>query len=76
MLVLGSMLNTRPSPGAVALTGLILLVIDVAISLYFINDLYKPERRVNGGDKTIWMAIILFGSVLGWIVYLNYGRES
>ena len=76
MVVLGSMLNTPPSPGAVALTGLILLVIDVAISLYFINDLYQPERRVNGGDKTLWMAIILFGSVLGWIVYLNFGREN
>ena len=76
MVVLGSMLNTPPSPASVALTGLILLAIDIAVSLYFINDLYKPERRVNGGDKTIWMAIILFGSVLGWIVYLNFGREN
>ena len=70
--------HTGPStsPQAAALFGLILLFVDVAIALYFINDLYKPERRVAGGDKTIWMAIILFGSVLGWLAYLSFGRES
>ncbi|HEU5439454.1 MAG TPA: PLDc N-terminal domain-containing protein [Ktedonobacterales bacterium] len=70
--------HTGPStsPQAAALLGLIFLFVDIAIALYFINDLYKPERRVAGGDKTIWMAIILFGSVLGWLAYLSFGRES
>lgn len=63
-------------PQVAALLGLIALFVDIAVALYFINDLYKPERRVAGGDKTVWMAIILFGSILGWLAYLRFGREN
>ncbi len=58
------------------LFALVALVLDVMVALYFIDDLMKPERRVAGGDKTIWLVIILFGSVLGWLAYLYIGREN
>jgi ABC-type molybdate transport system permease subunit len=51
------------------------LLIDLAIAFYFIQDLYLPERHVTGGDKTVWLVIILFGSVIGWIGYLTFGRQ-
>ena len=53
---------------------LILLVIDLLIVVYCLEDLLKPERRVAGGNKAIW-AIILIFSGIGWIFYLIFGRE-
>jgi hypothetical protein len=60
----------------VAVLGLIALILYVRMMIYFLRDLYQPERRVYGGDKQVWAAIIIFGSVLGWIAYLSIGRES
>ena len=59
-----------------ALVPLAGIVLDLMIAFNFIQDLYKPERRVSGGDKTVWALIIVFGSVLGWAAYLLYGREA
>jgi Phospholipase_D-nuclease N-terminal len=59
-----------------ALLVLVILLLDVRIVIYFLKDLYQPERRVYGGDKQIWAAIIVFGSVLGWIAYLSFGRQN
>ena len=58
------------------LFALVALVLDVMVALYFIDDLMKPERRVAGGDKAIWLVIILFGSILGWLAYLYIGRGN
>jgi hypothetical protein len=54
----------------------IALLIDLAAALYFIQDLYKPERRVRGGDKQFWMVVILLGSIVGMAAYVLYGREA
>ena len=54
---------------------LILLVIDLLIVVYCLEDLLKPERRVAGGSKVVW-AIILIFSGIGWIVYLLFGRQN
>ena len=59
-----------------ALVPLVGVVLDLMIAFNFLQDLYKPERRVYGGDKTVWALIIVFGSVLGWAAYLFYGREA
>lgn len=53
---------------------LILLVIDLLIVVYCLDDLLKPERRVAGGNKAIWAIILIFSGV-GWIFYLLFGRE-
>lgn len=58
------------------LFAIVAFALDVVIALYFVQDLMQPERRVAGGDKTIWLVIILFGSVLGWAAYLLVGREK
>ncbi len=66
---------TTPPPLGL-LFALALLLLDVWVALYFVRDLYRPERRVAGGDKAIWLVIILFGSILGWLAYLYIGREN
>lgn len=59
---------------ALLLIGFIALYLRVL--MYFIDDLNKPERRVSGGDKTVWLLIIVFGSVIGMLAYLLVGREN
>jgi hypothetical protein len=53
-----------------------LVIIDLGMVIYSIIDLYKPERRVRGGNKTIWLLIILLISTIGWLAYLLAGRED
>ena len=52
------------------------LILYLWLVKYFVDDLYRPERRVAGGDKTVWLLIIVFGSVIGILAYLLVGRES
>ncbi len=56
--------------------GLVLIVLDLLVAMRFLQDLYQPERRVIGGDKSVWAVIIVFGSFLGWTAYLLVGREG
>jgi hypothetical protein len=53
-----------------------LLLIDLGMVVYSIVDLFKPERRVRGGNKIVWLLIILLISTLGWVAYLLAGRED
>lgn len=53
-----------------------LLVIDFGVIIYCLDDLYKPERRVNGYSKDVWALIIVFGNIFGLFFYLRYGREN
>jgi hypothetical protein len=72
----GSVVPAAPPSAVILVPALALLVVDVGLAIYCINDLYKPERRVIGGNKDLWaLAIVLF-SFFGMLVYLYYGRES
>ena len=53
-----------------------LVLIDLAVIIYCIIDLYKPDRRVRGGNKLVWLLVILLVSTLGWVAYLLIGREE
>lgn len=63
-------------PALVALLMVVFIAVYLWVLKYFIDDLYKPERRVYGGDKTVWLLIMVFGSILGILAYLLFGRES
>jgi len=53
-----------------------LVLLDLALVVYCIFDLSRPERRVRGGNKLAWLLIILFVSTLGSLLYLFAGRED
>jgi hypothetical protein len=71
MLVLSSAVNTT-----LLLALLPLLLIDLGMVIFCIVDLYRPQRRVRGGNKILWLLIILLVSTLGWVAYLLAGRED
>ena len=64
-----------PSLPLAAVSTVVVLLIDLAIAFSFIQDLYQPGRQVAGGNKTVWLVVILFGSVLGWMAYVLIGRQ-
>jgi len=66
--------TTIDSTLLIALIPLVLL--DLAMVIFCIVDLYKPDRRVRGGNKLVWLLVILLVSTLGWIIYLLAGREE
>jgi hypothetical protein len=71
MLVLSSTVNTT-----LLLALVPLVLIDLGMVIYCIVDLYRPERRVRGNSKILWLLIILLVSTLGWVAYLLAGRED
>ena len=53
-----------------------LAVIDLGMVIYCVVDLYRPDRRVRGGNKLVWLLVILLVSTFGWVIYLLVGREE
>lgn len=53
-----------------------LALIDLAMVIYSIVDLFKAERRVKGDNKLVWLLVILLVNTFGWLVYLLFGREE
>lgn len=51
----------------------ILQLVLMGVGLY---DLTRPERRVRGGNKLVWGAVIVFGELLGPLIYFLFGRED
>ncbi len=52
---------------------LALQLILIGVSLW---DLSRPERQVKGGNKWVWALVIVFGQLVGPLVYLFVGRED
>lgn len=53
-----------------------LLILEVALIAFALYDLTRPERRVRGGNKLLWGAIIVLFQLLGPLVYFFVGREE
>lgn len=51
-----------------------LLVLQLILIVIALRDLLQPDRRVRGGDKRIWGAVIILGELLGPLIYLAVGR--
>lgn len=69
----GTLNLTAPSL-LVILLAIGVAIVYVRVVIFFINDLYKPERVVVGFSKDIWAVIIVLGSIAGIAAYLLYGR--
>ncbi|HEX4897974.1 MAG TPA: PLD nuclease N-terminal domain-containing protein [Candidatus Limnocylindrales bacterium] len=53
-----------------------LLAIQLALIIVALRDLFRPERRVRGGVKWIWVLVIVFLELLGPLLYFTVGRED
>ena len=51
-----------------------LIVIQLGLMALALRDLLREGRRVRGGNKGIWAAVIIFGEIIGPLVYLAVGR--
>ena len=53
-----------------------IIVIEIALIIYALRDLLRPERTVRGESKLMWGLVIVFISLLGPILYLTVGRQE
>jgi len=51
-----------------------ILLLQLALAIYALVDLAKREK--TRGPKWMWAIIILFGELIGPVVYLVWGREE
>jgi hypothetical protein len=51
-----------------------LIVIQLGLMVLALRDLLRADRRVRGGNKGIWAIVIIFGEILGPLIYLAVGR--
>lgn len=54
---------------------LTLVALQLGLQIYSLIDLYRRET-VRFNNKIIWVLIIIFGEVLGAIVYLIFREEK
>jgi hypothetical protein len=53
-----------------------IIVIQLALMIAALYDLEREERRVRGGNKLVWVLVIVFLNIIGPIVYFVAGREE
>ena len=51
-------------------------LLQVALLLLGLWDLTRPERKVRGGSKLLWGAVVVFVGIFGPLVYFMAGRED
>ena len=63
-------------PMTTVLLVLPLAAIQIALLVWGLWDLTRPERTVKGLGKPIWAVIILFIGIIGPLLYFLFGREE
>ncbi len=53
-----------------------LLIIQLALMLLALVDLFKEERQVRGHNKPLWALVIVFVNIFGPLAYFFFGRED
>lgn len=53
-----------------------LMLAELALVAYCLIDIFRPERRVRGGNKLVWALVVLLIGTLGPLAYLFWGRED
>ena len=69
-------MDDRMSDSQILLLVLPILIVEIALIVFALRDLLRPERRVRGDSKLLWGLLIVFIGLLGPIVYLAVGREE
>jgi ABC-type spermidine/putrescine transport system permease subunit II len=53
-----------------------LIIMALALLIFCLFDLFRRDRRVKGGNKLLWLLVILLGNTVGQLIYLFVGREE
>ena len=53
-----------------------LLALTLGLSLWAIVDLFAAERVVWGGNRWLWLAVILLSTPIGPLLYFLVGRRD
>ena len=53
-----------------------IVIIQLGLMIAALYDLEKDERRVRGGNKLVWVLVIVFLNIIGPILYFIAGREE
>jgi hypothetical protein len=53
-----------------------LVLIELGLVVFSLVDLFRPERRVVGNNKLVWVLIIVLIGTIGPIAYLLAGRKQ
>ena len=53
-----------------------ILLLNYGMVIYCFYDMFRPERKVKGGNRLVWMLVVGFVNMFGWIIYLMIGREE
>ncbi len=53
-----------------------IVILEIALIVFALRDLVRPERRVRGDSKLLWSIIIVLFQIIGPILYFVVGRET
>jgi hypothetical protein len=53
-----------------------IIIIQLGLMVAALFDLGQDERRVRGGNKLVWVVVIVFVNLIGPIVYFVAGRDE
>jgi hypothetical protein len=63
-------------PMTAALLLIPVMAIEIALLVWGLWDLTRPERSVKVLGKPVWAVIILFVGIIGPLLYFLFGREE
>jgi hypothetical protein len=52
-----------------------LIILQLVLLVAALYDLTRPNRRVRGDSKVVWVLIVIFVTTIGPILYFLVGRE-
>ena len=53
-----------------------IVILEIALIVFALRDLVRPERRVRGDSKLLWGLVIVLFQIIGPILYFVVGRET
>jgi hypothetical protein len=52
-----------------------IVILELALIIFALRDLLRPERRVRGDSKVMWGIIVVIFGIIGPVLYFLVGRE-
>ena len=53
-----------------------IVILEIALIVFALRDLVRPERRVRGDSKLLWGIVIVLFQLIGPILYFVVGRDT